>query len=92
MTGDSCVWGPTQAVIRATAVFSGLGDWQAHFSGGSTTQSGDTVVLTAVDPLVSTGGVVPSAPPTFTLTGSLGLFGSNGGQAEFPVDVVVACR
>ncbi|NUR31984.1 MAG: hypothetical protein HOV83_40105 [Catenulispora sp.] len=92
LTGVSCTWGPTQVVMRATAVFSGLGDWQAHYTGGSAAQSGNTVTLTEVDPLVNTGGVVPSAPATSTMTGTLGLVGANGGSAAFPVHVTVSCR
>ncbi|MEY9927965.1 hypothetical protein ABH926_002599 [Catenulispora sp. GP43] len=79
--------------MRATAVFgSALGDWVAHYTGGSASQSGNTVVLTETDPLVSTGGVVPSAPASSTMTGTLGFVGPSGGQAGFPVSVTVSCR
>lgn len=79
--------------LRATAVFSsGLGDWVAHYTGGSATQSGNTVVLVEVDPLVSTGGSVPSAPASATMAGTLGFVGPNGGQASFPVSATVSCH
>jgi hypothetical protein len=79
--------------MHATAVFSGpIGDWVPYYSAGSASVNGDTILLTETDLLVSTGGVVPTAPATSVMTGTLTLIGPSSGHAEFPVRATVSCR